>query len=147
MKNLLFSLCFLVIVHSVDAETTLRMAYFFPQTESISLYVSQDGFQRTAVISVDALAQEQQVAVQGALNWLASQLPEGFTTINQVILEPAAPVPISFSEEGEPTAWERFLTAAVTGTGPKGQRSISIINAPSEIQTALLAIWDALENQ
>ncbi len=146
MKSLLTLIVGFALAVSAQADVSLRFAYFSPAGGSINLYVSDDGFARTAPVQLSALSGDQQAAVQSALGWLALQLPAGFTEIDQVIMEPGPLVATAWDEEEQPTAWSRTLNAAVTGRGPKGSRVVQITDAPPEIRTALLALWDTMES-
>jgi len=146
MKKLIFTFCALAIF-AAQADVSLRFAHFHPTENRIDLYVSEDGFDRTTPVPLTALSSPQQSAVTSALAWLGSALPAGFSQLDRVILEPGPSLPTAFDEQGEPTAWTRTLNAAVTGSGPKGSRTITIIggDSPEQIRAGLLAIWDALE--
>jgi hypothetical protein len=47
-----------------------------------------------------------------------------------------------------PLTWRRTLNAAVTGTGPAGERTIVIVGgtASVDLSAGLLEIWDTLES-
>jgi ethanolamine utilization microcompartment shell protein EutL len=138
---------FLIMAQAALADVTLRFTHFHPAEGRIDLYVSEDGFDRTQPVSLASLSAPQQAAVGSALAWLATQLPAGFSSLDRVVLEPGAPFATAWDEDGQPTAWTRTLNAAVTGSGAKGSRTITIIggDSPEQIRAGLLAIWDALE--
>lgn len=148
MKKILTICAVLAVTLAPATAAQLRFAYFFPASGRIALYVQEDGFNRDIVVSLNNLTEDQQASISAALVWLAGALPEGFTSLDQVILEPGTPLPVTFDELNQPTAWERTLNAAITGSGPKGSRTITISggDSPAEIRTGLLAIWDALED-
>lgn len=151
-------LAILLSIASVAAAApVLREARFDPSIGTISLTIVDDGFSRSQSLTLSTLSSEQQTAVGGVLAWLGSQLPAGFQTVQQIILEPGPEVPATYGEveNGDdppvmitvPVTWRRTLNAAVTGSGPAGERTITIPGgaAPVDASTALLAIWDALE--
>ena len=127
--------------------TTLRFAYFRPQEGRITLYVSEDGFDRTQPVALEALSATQQAEIAAALAWLGGALPVGFAALDEVILSLGASMAIAWDGDGVATESSRTLNASVTGSGPKGTRTVSLQggDAPAEIRAALLAIWDALE--
>ena len=137
--------------------TTLRFARFEPASGTISLTVLEDGFSRSANINSTALSADQQTAIGSVLTWLASQLPAGFATVQQIILEPGPEVPATYGEQLNnddppvmvtvPITWRRTLNAAVTGAGPAGEHTIVVSGgtAPVDMSEGLLALWDVLE--
>ena len=153
----LIALCLLAAIATATASPELRFAIFEPASGNISLTVSEDGFSRAANINSTALSADQQTAIGSVLTWLASQLPAGFATVQQIILEPGPEVPATYGEQLNnddppvmvtvPITWRRTLNAAVTGTGPAGERTITIVGGtvPIEMSTGILALWDALE--
>lgn len=153
----LIALCLLAVVATASASPELRFARFEPATGAISLTVLEDVFSRAANINSTALSADQQTAIGSVLTWLASQLPAGFSTVKQIILEPGPEVPATYGEQLNnddppvmvtvPLTWRRTLNAAVTGSGPAGERTIIVTGgtAPEEMSAALLAIWDSLE--
>jgi len=153
----LITLCLLAAIATVNAATELRSVRFEPATGAISLTVSEDGFSRAANINSTALSADQQTAIGSVLTWLGSQLPAGFATVQQIILEPGPEIPATYGEQLNtddppvmvtvPLTWRRTLNAAVTGSGPAGERTIVVTGgtAPEEMSAGLLAIWDALE--
>ena len=145
MRTLLTIALIGLLALSASADVTLRSVYFTPSSGDISLYVAEDEFHRKVPVLISSLSEEQRSAVQTALTWLGAQLPAGFASVDRVILEPGLQVPTAWDEDGNAVAWSRSLSAAVTGSGPKGQRTISIADAPAEIRSGLLALWDSLE--
>jgi len=153
----LIALCLLAAIATASASPELHFARFEPASGSISLTVLEDGFSRAANINSTALSADQQTAIGSVLTWLASQLPAGFATVQQIILELGPAVPATYGEQLNnddppvmvtvPLTWRRTLDAAVTGSGAAGERTIIVTGgtAPEEMSAALLAIWDSLE--
>ena len=129
----------------VQADTEIRFLYFYPATGRAQLFVTTDGFSRSEPTQLSALPVELQGYTASALAWMQSKLPPGVTSIEQIIIEPGPAVATAFDQQGEPSAWSRSLSGSVTGSGEKGERTISISDAPPEIREALLAIWDSLQ--
>lgn len=157
MKTLTLSLL-LALVGTVYSAPALREARFNPATGAISLSVVEDGFSRSQAISLAALSAEQQTAVGSVMAWLSSQLPSGFQTVQSIALEMGPEVPATWGDVANnddppvmvnvPLTWRRTLNAAVTGTGPAGERTIVIVGgtASVDLSAGLLAIWDTLES-
>lgn len=129
--------------------TSLRSAYFFPQSGSIALYKSEDGYSKTRNLLFANLPTEQHQIAAGAMQWLAQQLPDGMQSLQQVILERLADVPTAWSEAteeqpAEPTAWSPAFSISVTGSGPLGESTQSITSTPGALTDATAALWNYL---
>jgi hypothetical protein len=157
MKTLTLSIL-LAFVGTVYSSPALREARFNPATGAISLSVIEDGFSRSVTLGTSDLTESQQAAVGSVLAWLASQLPAGFQSVQSISLEMGPEVPATWGDVENnddppvmvnvPLTWRRTLNAAVTGTGPAGERTIVIIggSSPVELSAGLLDIWDTLES-
>ena len=154
----LIALALIIGTFAANAVPELRFARFEPATGAISLSISEDGFSRSVQLGTSDLTAEQQAAVGSVMTWLSSQLPSGFQTVQSIALEPGPDVPATWGDVANnddppvmvnvPLTWRRTLNAAVTGTGPAGERTIVIIggSSPVELSAGLLDIWDTLES-
>jgi len=154
MKTLFRFVALIALIFQAHASTELRFVRFEPATNTITLTLIEDGFSRSQNVALTSLSPSEQAGVTAALGWLSAQLPGGFQALSQVILEPGPTLVTEWTEieEGaetwrEATAWRRTLNAAVTGSGPAGERTIVVTGgtAPIEISEGILALWDALE--
>lgn len=127
--------------------TTLRTAYFYPQSGSIAVYVSEDGFARTQPLLLTSLPPEPKALADGALQWLAVMLPHGMQQLTQVILTRNADTPTAWSEATEtqpaqPVAFSPSFSICITGQGQKGETTISIQSVPGAVTDAAAQLWD-----
>lgn len=140
--------------------TTLRTAYFYPQTGGIALYVSEDGFARTQPLLLTSLPPEQTAIADAAMQWLAAMLPGGMQALTQVILTRNADTPTAWSEaildasgnvvtQPQPTAWSPSFSIISTGNGvnaqgKKQETTITLQSTPGAVTDATAALWDYL---
>ena len=128
--------------------TILRSAYFYPQSGAIGLHLTENGYARTRNVQLSDLPADMRQIAEGALSWLTGQLPAGMQTLTQVILERGADIPTAWSEsEGEepqPIAHSPSFFIAITGSGEKGEATISIQSTPGDTTNAVAALWEYL---
>ena len=128
---------------------TLRTAYFTPLEGLITLYTSENGYAQSQPQPVTSLPSAMQTIVDGAVAWLAAQLPTGMQTVSQIILTRNADVPVTWSEAipPAPLTWSAAFEISATGTSPAGEATITIKSIPGEVTTAVAALWDYLATQ
>ena len=132
---------------------TLRTVHFRPASGDIDLYVSDAGFSSVHPIAMPELSPGMQQLTSMAMQWLASQLPQGIQELTQVILTRLADEPATWSEADMeaippvfpvPLSYSAAFEISVTGRGGRGEATIGIRSVPGPVTDATAQLWDSL---